>query len=86
MEEGIYLLAGLDPKSVDIHLLERDISNFEDALPLDKHRSFQLDPIEVCDQKDFPGDDDSYQSYLMAYEGKKATLEKYRSIVLTCSP
>ena len=75
--------AGLDPKSVEIELLESDISKFGDALPLDKHVSFQLDPIEVCDQKDFPGDDESYQSYLMAYEAKKATLEKYRSIVST---
>lgn len=81
VEEGIYLIAGLDPSSVDIDLLERDISHFNDALPLDKSRSFQFDPIEVCDQKDFPGNDESYQSYLNAYEAKKGTLDEYRCIV-----
>ncbi len=83
IEEGIYLLSGLDPKTVEKHPLQQDISKFDDALPLDKHSSFQLDPTEMCGREEFPGSDVAFQSYLEAYEIKKEVLDRHRSNVST---
>lgn len=82
--EGIYLLAGLDPHTVQkSDALEDRLDRFLDALPVNMNESFLLDPIEICSRDDFIGSDEYFEVYLEAYENKKAILQHYRNLVST---
>lgn len=78
--EGLYLLAGLDPKTVEEDLFS-DFAEFIDALPLGEHEAFLLDPTELCSRDEWPGSDESYESFLQAGEKKIAVLNEHRRVL-----
>ena len=78
-EEGLQVLAGIEPGTLETDPLDRGA--WIDGQPFAEHISFlMVDPVEACAREEFPGDDESYQSYLEAAEHKHDVLTSLQRI------
>lgn len=83
-EEGLYLLAGLDPAKVET--LQEDLigpARLVNALPLDRDSSFLGAPYEKRDKNSFHGNEEAYKSFHGAWEQKHLILQQHNDLFHT---
>ena len=83
-EDGLYLLAGLDPGTVITRQEGLDCPpRLINALPLDRDISFLNDPCENQDRKSFHGNDEAYQKFRESYAKKQSILKFHNDLIKT---
>lgn len=83
-EDGLYLLAGLDPGTVITRQEGLDCPPLLiNALPLDRDISFLNDPCESRDRKYFHGNDEAYQKFRETYVKKQSILKLHNDLFKT---
>jgi hypothetical protein len=86
-DEGILVLAGIDPKSLVLHGEMRNILpgapywEFDTAQPFSQPPHFTLEPYVQCSRATYPGDDDGFDSYVQRAEEVNAILDFHRNVI-----